>query len=128
MKMSAFVLDYDHNANSAEDLEATHEKFFQIICASNPELPIIMVSRPDFETDAQDSRIRRAIICKTYENAKAAGHKNVLFVDGETLFGTRGRDSCTVDGVHPNDLGFMRMAEGLYPILKQALEDNGQGL
>jgi hypothetical protein len=124
LKMNAFVLDYDHNAGTAEYLEATHEKFFQIICAANPALPIIIVSRPDFETEylgkAQDSRIHREIIYRTYENAKARG-ENVWFVDGETLFGTRGRDSCTVDGVHPNDLGFMRMAETLYPVLEQAL-------
>ncbi len=128
LSMSAFVLDYDHNATTIEELEATHEPFFQIISNANPALPIIMVSKPDFERESPDqvynahnSRIRREIIRRTYENAKASGRENVWFVDGETLFGTKGRDSCTVDGVHPNDLGFMRMAEGLYPVLKQAL-------
>ncbi|MBQ4043418.1 MAG: hypothetical protein IJD06_05410, partial [Clostridia bacterium] len=38
------------------------------------------------------------------------GDKNVYFIDGETLFEGEFRDSCTVDGSHPNDLGFFRMA------------------
>jgi lysophospholipase L1-like esterase len=128
LAMSAFVLDYDHNALTREDLAATHERFFQIVSARQPELPVIMVSKPDFETvnverdyDARDSAARREIIRRTYEHAKAAGYENVWFVDGEKLFGACGRDSCTVDGTHPNDLGFMRMAESLEPILRQAL-------
>jgi len=31
-------------------------------------------------------------------------------------------DSCTVDGCHPNDLGFYRMAMGMLPSLKELLE------
>ena len=61
------------------------------------------------------------MIRSTYENAVKSGDKNVYFVDGETLFGKNDRDACTVDGCHPNDLGFMRMAENIYPTLKKAL-------
>lgn len=128
LEMSAFVLDYDHNAKTVQELEATHEPFFKIISDANPNLPIIVVSKPDFDYQAadgsysiEDSIRRREIIKSTYEKAKGQGRK-VWFVDGETLFGERGRDSCTVDGCHPNDLGFMRMAEGLYPVLKEALK------
>ena len=32
------------------------------------------------------------------------------------------RAECTVDGTHPNSLGFMRMAEKIYPVMKEALE------
>ena len=32
-------------------------------------------------------------------------------IDGETLFEGDWRDSCTVDGCHPNDLGFACMAK-----------------
>jgi lysophospholipase L1-like esterase len=28
-------------------------------------------------------------------------------------------NECTVDGVHPTDLGFIRMAEQLNPVLKK---------
>ena len=41
--------------------------------------------------------------------------------DGETLFGDAEIYDCTMDGVHPNDLGFNHMAQTLYPVLKEAL-------
>lgn len=119
--MSAFVLDYDHNAPDAKHLENTHERFFRIIRDKHPELPIIIVSKPDFDRNVEDGRLRRSIIYKTYENAIKGGDKNTYFVDGETLFGSKDRDACTVDGCHPNDLGFMRMAENIYPAIKKAL-------
>ena len=36
------------------------------------------------------------------------------------MFAGRDGDGCTVDGVHPTDLGFMRMAEKIAPVLKAA--------
>ena len=119
--MSVMVYDYDHNAPNIEPLAKTHTPFFQTIRAARPELPVVMVSRPDFDRDLAESRARRKIIHTTYEQAKAAGDQHVYFVDGETLFGANDRDACTVDGCHPNDLGFMRMAEGVRPALGQAL-------
>lgn len=41
------MLDYDHNAPTVEHLRATHEPFFQMVRAANPDLPILLVSRPD---------------------------------------------------------------------------------
>ena len=63
-------------------------------------------------------------ILKTYENALAKGDKNVYFIDGGTLFGDEDRTLCTLDTIHPNDLGFYRMAKRIYPIIKDILEEN----
>lgn len=122
IEMSAFVLDYDHNAPTVEYLKETHEDFFKIIRNAQPDLPIIIVTKPDFDNNVKENSIRRKIIFETYKNAIDRGDKNVYFVDGETLFGTKDRDSCTVDSCHPNDLGFMRMAEHIYPTIKKALK------
>ena len=81
---------------------------------------MIHKSRPDFDRDPEDSAKRREVIQMTYERAKAAGDRHVYFIDGERLFGTENREACTVDGCHPNDLGFMRMAEN-YPVLHSIL-------
>ena len=118
---SVFVYDYDHNAPNVDHLAATHAPFFATLRAAQPQLPVVMVSRPDFDGNLADSRARRDIVRLTYEQAKAAGDARVFFVDGETLFGASDRDPCTVDGCHPNDLGFMRMAETIRPTLAQAL-------
>ena len=122
LKMSAFVFDYDHNAPDVQHLAATHEPFFRVIRQKQPELPVILVSRPDFDGNPEQSKQRRDVILRTYANAKAAGDRNVYFVDGQQFFGPRDRDLCTVDGTHPNDIGFLRMADGLETILRTALK------
>ena len=121
--MCAFVMDYDHNAPSAEHLLNTHERLFKIVREKHPDIPVIMITKPDVEKDPENTPKRREAILRTYENAVKNGDKNVRFIDGKVLFGETDRDACTVDGCHPNDLGFMRMAEAIYPVLKEALEN-----
>ena len=110
LDLSVFVLDYDHNAPNVEHLKNTHEAFFKRYRIHQPNTPVIMVSRPDVNNDKK-WELRAEIIKTTYENAIAAGDKNVMFINGKTLFEGDMRDSCTVDGCHPNDLGFYRMAK-----------------
>lgn len=121
LELSAFVMDYDHNAPSVEHLQNTHGPFFERIRSKQPELPVVFVSRCDFK-DSDTDRARRDVIRETYSKALAKGDRKVWFVDGAFLFGVEDRDACTVDGVHPNDLGFYRMFKGILPTLRQALE------
>ena len=121
IEISAFVYDYDHNAPSVEHLENTHYPFYKRIREKNPNIPIIMMSRPNFGYWPDDGD-RRAVVKSTYEKAKAEGDNNVYFIDGELFFGTEDREACTIDTVHPNDLGFYRMAKVIEPVLKEALE------
>lgn len=123
LKMTAFVLDYDANAPSVEHLEKTHEQFFRIIRQKHPEFPILILTACYYDQNPQMLETRAAVIRKTYENALAAGDKNVYFIYGKTLFGAKDRDACTVDGTHPNDLGFMRMSDKIYPVLRKAVEN-----
>jgi len=122
LQMSVFVCDYDHNAPNATHLANTHEKLYQKVREKNSTLPIILISKPDFDSDRSCNIQRRNVIYQTYLNAINAGDKNVYFIDGESLFGNEGRDSCTVDGCHPNDLGFMRMAEKIGYVIKQVIQ------
>lgn len=121
LDLAAFVMDYDHNAPTVEHLKDTHEDFFRIIRAKHSKLPILILSKCDFY-GGQVEKERRDVIRQTYENAVKAGDRKVWFVDGESLFGTEDRDACTVDGCHPNDLGFYRMFRTVLPVLKKALE------
>lgn len=121
LKMSAFVLDYDHNAYDFELLKATHEKFFKTIRAKNPDLPILILTRPDFMPERDKNIERIELIKQTYLNAKANGDENVYFISGDTFFEAYDNGLCTVENCHPNDLGFMLMAKKVYPVLKQML-------
>lgn len=121
LDMSLFVMDYDANAPDAAHLEATHERFFRIVREARPGLPIALISRPYFDMNPEESAVRREVIRRTYEHALSAGDARVRFIDGETLFGTTERRDCLVDGVHPNDLGFRRMADAITPVLRELL-------
>lgn len=121
LKMSAFVLDYDHNAPTVDHLAATHYPFYKIIREAQKDLPIIMVSMPDTDKNPEDADKRREVIMNTFMRARSEGDSKVWFVDGRMLWGGRDRDCCTMDGTHPNDIGFYRMAEGILPSVKAAL-------
>ncbi len=121
LNMSVFVMDYDHNAPSTEHLRRTHYPFYKTIRDAQSDLPIIMVSMPDTDRDPEEADVHREIIMNTYLRARSEGDRKVWFVDGRTLWGSRDRDCCSMDGVHPNDLGFYRMAEGILPAIKAAL-------
>ncbi len=118
LDMSVFVYDYDHNAPTAEHLEATHERMFKKIRAAHPDMPIIMMSRPKF-TKSKDEAARFEIIKRTYENAKAAGDDFVYLIDGSELCLD---NENTVDGCHPTDYGFKCMADRLIKELSKIIK------
>lgn len=118
LDMSAFVYDYDHNAPNPDYLKETHERGYKTVREKNPDLPIIFVTKPDYDNNAsayrvwnEDSVKRRTIVMQTYINAINAGDKNVYFIDGSQFFNVNEGDCCVADGCHPTDLGFMRMAD-----------------
>ena len=121
LDMSVFVLDYDNNAPTPDHLQKTHEPFFLRIREKHPELPIVMITRPQVHP-SEDADRRRKIIRTTYENALARGDNNVYFIDGAQFVGEVDRQFCTVDGVHPNDLGFAHMAAIVESVIRGILE------
>ena len=120
LDMSVFVYDYDYNAVTPEDLLKTHEPMFKTVRERNPKLPIIIISRPNAGPETEK---RFEIIKKTYDNAKAAGDENVWLLKGTDFYCKDNGVDFTTDGVHPSDLGFYFMAEGIYPILAKILQN-----
>ena len=119
-EMSAFVMDYDHNAPDIKHLASTHERFYKVFREKQPDTPVIFVTKPDYRMTLDDNDKRRRIIRKTYLNAKKRG-ENVYFVDGKKFFEGM-RNICLVDGCHPNDIGFDRMTRAIEPVVRKILE------
>ena len=115
-----FVLDYDYNAPTPEYLRNTHEKLYLAFRKKHPNTPVIIVSRPVFKHLDADAEERRKIVFDTYKNADDRREK-VVYVDGYGICCGYDRDDCTVDGVHPNDLGMMRMADAIGQAVDYAL-------
>lgn len=121
LTMSAFVYDYDHNAPTPAYLAQTHEKMFKYIRAAHPTLPILLLSRPQPHLLNPEDVERLEIVKRTYENALAAGDKNVYFIPGPALMEDV-KNEGLVDGCHPNDAGFVSMARVMLPVIKQMLK------
>lgn len=120
LPMSAFVYDYDHNACNAEHLSKTHERLFRQVRQKQPDVPILIMTRPRFHLSAEEIE-RMETIRKTYDNAVAQGDKNVYWLSGPELIPEDVCDLALVDGCHPNDVGFYFMAKAIRPILSQML-------
>lgn len=118
---SVFVMDYDHNAPNPEHLKKTHYAFYKRYRQTCKDTPIIFATRPDCWFRKEEKQ-RVAIIKNTYQKALEEGDKNVYFINGKNFFG-KDKFSCTIDSVHPNDLGFYKMAKTFYPILKKLLDE-----
>lgn len=125
LPMSAFVSDYDHNAPNVDYLRETHCRMYRMIREKNPDIPYIMLSRPDYTTHSEaDSSARRRVVEDTFRYAREQGDKSVWYIDGEGIFRGPEEDACTTDGSHPNDLGFMKMADSIGRILRRAMRRN----
>ena len=124
---SIFVLDYDHNAPTAEYLRQTHYPLYETVRKVHPETPIIFATMPTIEgyEDRPWYKERRKEILESFERMKATGDKNVYLVDFYGCFGAMENGECgTVDDCHPNSLGFLRMAERMFPLLDKLLNES----
>ena len=126
INMSAFVYAYGFNTPTLEHYEDTHYPFYKIIRDKNPNLPIIIMTPPYCPYIKNTKDIKRltgirAIAMNTYLKAQTQGDKNVYFIDGFEALGGAESQECTVDGIHPTDLGFYNMAKALQPVLKFVL-------
>lgn len=119
-EMDAFVYDYDHNSAGPDELRDRHALFLQEILKVHPKLPVVILSAPSYYNDEAFFGKRAAWIQATYETFKnhAGG---IEFIHGRELFPFDTFDSYTVDRLHPNDQGFLQMANLTTARLKKLL-------
>ena len=127
LPMSVFVYDYDHNAPNVDHLKNTHLRAYQRFREVHPDIPFIMVSSPNVVTNKNWSHevysARRSVIMDTYKYAIERGDKHVYYIDGEGFFMGHEENDCTMDSIHPNDMGFSKMADHIACMIKAALNE-----
>lgn len=74
-----------------------------------------------FYQNEKDKKERRKILLETCGKAWAKGDDNVYFVDIASAYGEDKRPLCTVDTIHPNDLGSYLIAQKLLPVISEIL-------
>lgn len=124
--ISVVVLDYEANSGTNGRLEASLEEFIRIIRKRHPNIPILVLSRVQYLADNYDAQLKsrrdelRLFQKTVVEDLKNRGDANLYFFNGNDLWDEY-FDEYTVDFIHPTDLGFWKMAEGLVDVIKKLL-------
>lgn len=126
LRADIFVCDYDYNSETPETLKETHYPLVELFRKQNPLVPVVLLSRPCCNVDA-DVEERREIIFSTYEKFHGQGDENIYFIDGGKIFDGPQKDDCTADGCHPNDLGFYRMSKSIAEVIRKIFDKRGCG-
>ncbi|GHT15346.1 hydrolase [Bacteroidia bacterium] len=122
---SLVILDFVPNA-SVEQMQEKMENFYFIIRKKNPQVPILFIEDPRFPQGKYNLTMRREVEAKNaklhevFNRLKAKGEQNIALISSEPMIGTDGE--ATVDGIHFTDLGFMRYADYLEPIIKKYIK------
>lgn len=125
---ACLVLDYEPNCVSTEHYKETLPQFIKIYRQTHPEVPILVVSKFPYALEALDrslleQRLERLTFQKSLiKRLKEEGDQLLYFHEGTEILGEYA-DECTVDGIHPNDLGFMRITDSLEGTLKGILTE-----
>ncbi len=117
------ILDYEANAN--QTIVNTLSPFIAILREKHPDTPILIMSKIRFSdafgTSNQELLLSNLKFQRNLVNdRKAAGDKNIYFLDGSQVLGDDYYE-CTVDGVHPTDLGSKRIADALITTIENIL-------
>lgn len=121
----AYILDFVPNV-TVEQMKARMEKFYRIIRDKRPSVPIVFVEDPIFTSTHYDIKgkenVKRlnATLRQIFKELKTKKEKHIYYVSSENMIGDD-REG-TVDAIHFTDLGMMRYADVLYPVLKKLLK------
>lgn len=120
---SLFILDNMANCNlqHLDNLEA----FIKVLREKQPDTPILLMSnarhtyeRFDLKTQA-DLKEKNAKLIDIYNRLKV-NDSNLYYADEAPMIGDD--EEGTVDGAHLTDLGFLRMADALQPIIAPLID------
>ncbi|HPN60588.1 MAG TPA: SGNH/GDSL hydrolase family protein [Bacilli bacterium] len=122
--VSLFIIDYEANAGTNGKMAQTLEAFIKELRTTHPLTPIAVLSRIKYLFDDihPEKGAMRECIRLFQENLvkrlRKQGDLNLWYIDGSTLLGDQYHEY-TIDSIHPNDLGFMKIADNLEPIIGQ---------
>ncbi len=126
-EVDAALYVIDCNPNTKDDLIYDRTlALVQMLKKQRPDVPILLVegflNESNFFNPAsggnQNIEKKRAELHRAYEQLKKGGTTKLSYLKGDGLIGQD--HEATVDGIHPNDIGMMRMAEALLPVIKRS--------
>ena len=125
LDLAAYVIDCAPNMNPELITERT-EPLVNALRAARPETPIVLVENVPYQqgwfiaSKRAAYEDKNAALKAAYDRLVASGVAKLYYVPCTDLFGQD--HEATVDGTHATDLGFMRMAEVIAPVLANILD------
>jgi hypothetical protein len=124
LDVSVYVIDCAPNMDPALISERT-EPLVRTLRKARPDTPIVLIENVPYEKGWFLNASRKAYVNKNaalkaaYDRLRRQGVKRLYYIPCDELFGDD--HEATVDGVHPNDAGFIRMADAVGPHLRRIL-------
>jgi len=121
---AVYVIDCLPNMQPA-DVAAKTVPLVKQIRAAKPDIPIVLVEDRRFTnswiTPAKEKfhDDNHAALRTAYATLRKEGVKNLFYVPGDKLYGEDSEGA--TDASHANDLGFMRQADVMEPVIRAAL-------
>jgi hypothetical protein len=114
---SCFVLDFAQNNPTVDSLRDAYAPFIETVRSKHPDTPIVAITPiyaagESWEKGNPRLEGMRELIRRVAAQRIAAGDGHIEIIEGTDLLGPSRGDGL-VDGVHPNDLGFQWMADGI---------------
>lgn len=121
---AVFVIDCLPNMQPEEITERT-VRFVNKIRSKRPNTPILMVEHPNYAHTSWDTEARETIkdknarFLREFEKLRKGGTKGLHYFKGDDSYGD---GEGTMDGVHPNDLGYHHYANRLEPVIRELID------
>ncbi len=121
---AVYVIDCLPNMEPAQVSERA-VPFVEILRKARPNTPIVLVENIAYQGSPYVPRrfegytAKNTALRKAFEQMLGSGIRGLHYIPGKNLLGYD--EEATVDGTHPTDLGFMRMADAMEPILRRVL-------
>lgn len=125
LDVAAYVIDCGPNM-TPELIAERAVPLIKTLRKIKPKTPIVLIENIPYQSGWFVPKLHTAYVAKnaeirkTYQTLRNEGMKNIYYIPCDELLGHDAE--ATVDGVHPNDLGFMRMADAIEPTLREVLK------
>lgn len=119
-----YVLDCNPNTKAEEVYDRTI-KLVTLLKEKRPGIPVLLVESIYFENifsaGVTTEPVRKnAELLRAYKSLRESGVDKLYYKKGKGMIGTD--HEATVDGIHPNDIGMLRMAESLEPVIRKIIK------
>jgi lysophospholipase L1-like esterase len=125
IEASCFVLDAGQNSG-LDDFRERFGPFMEVLREARPDTPVLATTPIFYNAELWSGghirgvEAKRETVRAAVERRRRAGDGRVHLLEAKDYLGSDVTDGA-VDGGHPNDLGFARMAAGMAPRLAEIL-------